>query len=57
MKKMFVFSLFLMVCGCGSKPVVEEAKLDLVAAENGLDPNQDNTSLIIKNISLYFLLF
>ena len=52
MKKLFVFSLFLMAYGCTTKPIVEEAKVDLLAAENGLDPNQDNTSLIIKNSGL-----
>ena len=52
MNKLFVFSLFFMVFGCSSNPVVEEARIDVVDGETALAVNENNTALILQSSGL-----
>ena len=52
MNKLIFFSLILIMYGCSSSPVLDEAPVDLVLAEDSLDVSQDSIATMIQNSGL-----
>ncbi len=57
MNKLITFSLFLLICGCSSTPVVEQAQGNLMSLSDGAEvsqeaTDQDNIALMIQNSGL-----